>query len=35
MRQTIKLAGTLSEDGLDPDAKRELLEIFRDWKTNR
>ena len=35
MRQTIKLAGTLTEDEVDPEAKRDLLEIFRDWKSNR
>jgi anti-sigma factor RsiW len=35
MRQTIKLAGTLSEDRIDPEAKRELLDIFRDWKKGR
>ena len=32
MRQTIKLAGTLTEDELDPEAKRELLDLFRGWK---
>ncbi len=32
MRQTIRLLGTLSENGLDPRARDELLQVFRDWK---
>jgi len=31
MRQTIRLAGTLSEDDLTPRAREELLAAFRDW----
>ncbi len=33
MRQTIRLLGRLSEDGVPPDALSELLEVFRKWKT--
>jgi anti-sigma factor RsiW len=33
MRETIRLAGTLSEDDLAPQARDELLEVFRDWKS--
>jgi len=32
MRQTIHLAGRLSEDDLTPHAREELLAAFRDWK---
>lgn len=31
MRQTIRTLGALSEEGLAPAAKAELLTIFRDW----
>jgi anti-sigma factor RsiW len=31
MRATIRVMGTLSEDGLDPAARDRLLQIFRDW----
>jgi anti-sigma factor RsiW len=32
MRQTIQLAGLLTEDSLSPAARDELLAIFRTWK---
>jgi len=32
MRQTIKVAGTLTEDSVAPQAKEELLKAFRGWK---
>jgi anti-sigma factor RsiW len=32
MRQTIRLAGTLTEVTISPEAREELLELFRDWK---
>ena len=32
MRQTIRLAGSLSEHDLAPHAREELLAAFRDWK---
>lgn len=32
MRATIDTLGELSEETLAPDAKRELMERFRDWK---
>jgi anti-sigma factor RsiW len=31
MRTTIRVVGTLSEDVLDPGAKDQLLQLFRDW----
>ena len=31
MRTTIRVVGTLSEDDLDPGAKDQLLQLFRDW----
>ena len=33
MRETVRLAGALSEDDLAPQARDELLEVFRDWKS--
>jgi len=33
MRQTIQLAGILTEESLSEKAKVELLEVFRDWKS--
>jgi anti-sigma factor RsiW len=33
MRETVRVAGTLEEDALSPQARRELLAVFRDWKT--
>ena len=32
MQQTIKLAGTLSEESLTPQARADLLGVFRNWK---
>ena len=32
MRQTIKLAGKLSEESLAPQARDDLLGVFRNWK---
>jgi anti-sigma factor RsiW len=34
IRLTIELLGHLPEDGLTPDAERELLEAFRGWRTS-
>ena len=33
MRQTIRVLHRLTEDTLAPEAKEELLRVFRDWKT--
>jgi anti-sigma factor RsiW len=33
MRETVRLAGVLSEDDLAPQARDELLEVFRNWKS--
>jgi anti-sigma factor RsiW len=33
MRGTIKAVGRLSTDVLPPEAERDLLEAFRNWKT--
>ena len=33
MRQTIRLAGTLTEQDISPAARKELLAVFRDWKS--
>jgi anti-sigma factor RsiW len=32
MRHTIRLSGKMTEDQLSPEAKDELLALFRDWK---
>jgi len=32
MRGTIRLTGALRADDLDPAAREELLDLFRDWK---
>ena len=32
MKRTIDTVGRLSADGLAPDAERDLLDAFRDWK---
>ena len=32
MRQTIRALGTLTEEEIVPDARHELLDLFRDWK---
>lgn len=31
IRQTIKIVGRLSEESLNPEMKKTLLEAFRDW----
>ncbi len=31
MRLTIRLAGTLAEEHVSPDARDEMLRLFRDW----
>lgn len=32
MRQTIRLAGKLTEGSIDPQARDTLLSVFRNWK---
>jgi len=32
MRETVRLTGTLREEDLDPQARKALLDAFRDWK---
>ena len=32
MRQTIKLVGKLSEESIPPQARDDLLGVFRNWK---
>jgi hypothetical protein len=34
IRLTIKAAGKLTEDSIEPRAKEELLTIFRGWKNS-
>jgi anti-sigma factor RsiW len=31
MRTTIRVVGSLTEDDLDPDARDQLLQLFREW----
>ncbi len=31
MRVTIRVVGTLGEDDLDPGARDQLLQLFREW----
>ena len=31
MRTTIHVVGTLTEGDLDPDAREQLLQLFREW----
>ena len=31
MRTTIRVVGTLTEDDLDPRARDQLLQLFREW----
>jgi anti-sigma factor RsiW len=33
MRQTIRLVGALTEEDLSPQARDQLLDVFRAWKT--
>lgn len=32
MRQMIQLSGRLTEDALQPNARQQLLDVFRAWK---
>ena len=32
MRETVRVTGVLEEEALSPEARRELLAVFRDWK---
>ncbi len=32
MRETIRLAGRLTQESIEPTARRDLLNAFRDWK---
>jgi len=32
MRQTIQIAGKVSEESLSPRTREELVHLFRDWK---
>jgi anti-sigma factor RsiW len=32
MRQTIRLLGCVTEESVDPDARNQLLDLFRNWK---
>ena len=32
MRQTIRTLGRLTEETIDPRARQELLQLFRQWK---
>jgi anti-sigma factor RsiW len=34
IRLTIKAAGKLAEDSIDPRAREELLAVFRGWKNS-
>ena len=34
IRQTIAVSGHLKEQDIPSEAKAELLQVFRDWKTN-
>jgi anti-sigma factor RsiW len=35
LRETIRVAGSLSPEALDPAAEAVLLGVFRDWKAGR
>lgn len=32
MRETVRIAGTIGEQDLTPQAREELLAVFRNWK---
>jgi anti-sigma factor RsiW len=34
MRQTIQALGRLPDESIEPEARDQLLEVFRDWKRN-
>jgi hypothetical protein len=33
LRQTLRVAGALTEESLSPEARAELLTAFRDWRS--
>jgi hypothetical protein len=35
MRETIRVTGTLREEDLSPRTRDTLLDVFRDWSTDR
>jgi len=35
MRQTIRAAGEVPEEALDPDRRDDLLQVFRRWKAKK
>jgi anti-sigma factor RsiW len=35
MRETIRAAGHLHEEELDPNTRDQLMDLFRDWKRSR
>lgn len=35
MRQTLRLLGGLGEESISPQARKELLSAFREWKRGR
>lgn len=35
MRHTVQTMGCLTEDSIDPKARDQLLELFRDWKRRK
>jgi anti-sigma factor RsiW len=35
MRETIEATGSISKETIDPAARDELLEVFRDWEAAR
>jgi len=35
MRQTIRVAGEVSEESLSPETREELVRLFRDWKAKK
>jgi predicted anti-sigma-YlaC factor YlaD len=35
MRETIRLTGLISEDGIPPEQRAELVSAFRDWRRGR
>ena len=32
MRETVRVTGVVEEEALSPEARRDLLAVFRDWK---
>jgi anti-sigma factor RsiW len=35
MRRTVAAVGRLAEDDLTPDARQDLVRLFRDWRAER